>query len=85
MKNNLFGFIFIFFLLCFSLYFISDYNFAVVATDTINMDGEHIPLIIAIITEIFISVHMCFFALYPIAGIINKNKQMKIFVILIYN
>ena len=50
----------------------------------IEVEGfeDTVPIGMAIFCELFVSIHMSVFVLLPIAGVINRNKKVEVFILL---
>ena len=84
MKKKILSFILLICLFLGIVILLYDGQFNNLGNAIVEVDGfdDSIPIGIAIFCELFVSIHMSVFVLFPLAGIINRNKTVKIFIIL---
>ena len=84
MKKKIFSFIGLFILFIGIIILLKNNQLSVLSNSVIEVDGieDSMPIGVAVLCELFVSVHMSVFVLFPISGIINRNKKVEIFILL---
>ena len=81
MKKKIISFLILIIIIGSVLLLSNNLDTGVLAADLMT-DGDEMSLVGAILCEAFVTIHMSVFVLFPLAGIINKNKTVKTFIVL---
>ena len=64
------------------LMLLNDNSLVLNTVGDVFVEGEEMSIGMAIFCELFVSIHMSVFVLYPLARIINRNRAMPVFITL---
>ena len=84
MKKKIFSFIGLIVLFIGMMILVKNNQLSFLSNSVIEVEGieDSMPIGAAIFCELFVSIHMSVFVLFPISIVINENKKVEVFITL---